>query len=41
MRFVILSAYDDPALQQESTDLGASAYLVKGCSLNELVEAIA
>lgn len=41
MRFVILSAYDDPTLQQESRDLGASAYLVKGCSLNELVEAIA
>ena len=40
MRFVILSAYDEPTLQQESRDLGASTYLIKGCSLNELVEAI-
>jgi DNA-binding NarL/FixJ family response regulator len=41
VRFVILSAYDDPTLQQEADDVGASAFLVKGCSLTELVEAIA
>jgi DNA-binding NarL/FixJ family response regulator len=41
IRFVILSAYDDSTLQQEARDLGASRFLVKGCSFTDLVEAIA
>jgi CheY-like chemotaxis protein len=40
VRFVMLSAYDDPTLQQEAREVGASAFLVKGCSLIELIEAI-
>jgi DNA-binding NarL/FixJ family response regulator len=40
IRFVILSAYDDPTRRQEARDLGNSTFLVKGCSLTELVEAI-
>ena len=39
-RVVMLSAYDDPALQQEAADAGASCFLVKGCSLSELVDAV-
>ncbi len=29
---IILSAYDDPALNRNAEDAGAYAYLVKGCS---------
>ena len=39
-RVVMLSAYDDPALQQEAAAAGASRFLVKGCPLSDLVEAI-
>jgi DNA-binding NarL/FixJ family response regulator len=37
---LILSAYDDPALMREARQAGARAYLVKGCRVAELVEAI-
>ena len=37
---IILSAYDDPALMSEARQAGACGYLVKGCSVSELVEAI-
>jgi response regulator NasT len=40
VRLVMLSAYDDPALQSEASEVGASAFLVKGCSLVELVGAL-
>lgn len=40
MRVVMLSAYDDPALQRDAADAGASCFLVKGCPLSELVEAV-
>jgi DNA-binding NarL/FixJ family response regulator len=32
LQVIILSAYDDPALNQSAEDAGAYAYLVKGCS---------
>jgi DNA-binding NarL/FixJ family response regulator len=41
VRLVILSAYDDPTLVQEARAVGAAAFLVKGCSLDELIAAIA
>ena len=41
VRLVILSAYDDPTLVQEARAVGAAAFLVKGCSLDELIDAIA
>lgn len=31
-RVVILTAYDDPTLQEGAAEAGAYAYLVKGCS---------
>jgi DNA-binding NarL/FixJ family response regulator len=37
---LILSAYDDPALMGEARQAGARGYLVKGCRVGELVEAI-
>lgn len=37
---IILSGYDDPALRSEARQAGAHAYLVKGCRVGELVEAI-
>jgi len=40
-RIVMLSAYDDPTLQSEAAEAGASRFLIKGCALSELVEAIA
>jgi len=40
IRVVMLSAYDDPALQREAADAGASCFLVKGCALSDLVEAV-
>lgn len=41
VRIVMLSAYDDPSLKAEARDAGASAFVVKGCPLSELVDAIA
>lgn len=40
VRLVMLSAYDDPTLQQEASSAGASAFLVKGCALTDLVQAV-
>lgn len=40
LRVIMLSAYDDPALQQEAAAAGASRFLVKGCSLSDLVDAV-
>jgi CheY-like chemotaxis protein len=40
-RIVMLSAYDDPTLQSEATEAGANRFLIKGCALTELVDAIA
>jgi DNA-binding NarL/FixJ family response regulator len=41
VRFVFLSAYDDPTFKQEAQEVGATAFLVKGCPLAEIVDAIA
>ena len=41
VRLVFLSAYDDPTLQREAAALGANDFLVKGCRLSELVDALA
>ena len=40
VRIVMLSAYDDASLQAEAKEAGASAFLVKGCALGELVDAV-
>ena len=40
VRLVFFSAYDDPALKQEAHLVGASTFLVKGCPLREIVEAL-
>ncbi len=32
VQVIILSAYDDPELNESASDAGAYAYLVKGCS---------
>jgi DNA-binding NarL/FixJ family response regulator len=40
VRLVMLSAYDDPTLQQEAHAAGASSFLVKGCALVDLVQAV-
>ena len=40
MRLVMLSAYDDASLQEESLQAGASAFLVKGCPRSELLAAL-
>jgi len=40
VRIVMLSAYDDASLQAEAKEAGASAFLVKGCPLSELVDAV-
>jgi DNA-binding NarL/FixJ family response regulator len=37
---VMLSAYEDPALMSEARDAGAYAYLIKGCSVSQLIEVI-
>jgi DNA-binding NarL/FixJ family response regulator len=39
-RVVMLSAYDDPSLQAEAAAAGASAFLVKGCPLSDLLAAV-
>jgi DNA-binding NarL/FixJ family response regulator len=41
VRLVMLSAYDDPTLLREAAGVGASRFLVKGCPLPDLVEAVA
>jgi response regulator NasT len=40
MRLVMLSAYDDATLQHEAKVVGASRFLIKGCALAELIEAV-
>ena len=40
VRIVMLSAYDDASLQAEAKEAGVSAFLVKGCALGELVDAV-
>jgi DNA-binding NarL/FixJ family response regulator len=40
VRIVMLSAYDDGSLKSEALAAGASTFLVKGCTLDELVAAI-
>jgi DNA-binding NarL/FixJ family response regulator len=40
MRLVMLSAYDDATLQQEAKVAGASRFLVKGCALSDLIDAV-
>lgn len=40
VRLVMLSAYDDATLQQEAQAVGASRFLVKGCALADLIEAV-
>lgn len=40
VRIIFLSAYDDPTLQQEAAALGATDFLVKGCRLSEIVDAL-
>ncbi len=37
---IMLSAYEDPALVSEAREAGAYAYLIKGCSVGQLVEVI-
>lgn len=37
---LILTMYDDPALDRSAIELGAYAYLVKGCSTEFLVQVI-
>ena len=40
VRIVLLSAYDDLSLRAEAREAGASAFLVKGCPLSELIDAV-
>jgi DNA-binding NarL/FixJ family response regulator len=40
VRIVMLSAYNDASLQAEAKEAGVSAFLVKGCALDELVAAV-
>jgi len=40
MRLVMLSAYDDATLQQEAKAAGASRFLIKGCALADLIDAV-
>src|ERR1035437_2532941 len=40
IRIVMLSAYDDPSLKAEAREAGASAFIVKGCPLSELIDAV-
>jgi DNA-binding NarL/FixJ family response regulator len=40
MRLVMLSAYDDATLQQEAKLVGASRFLIKGCPLDDLIDAV-
>lgn len=40
VRIVMLSAYDDASLKEEARQAGASAFLIKGCPLAELIDAV-
>lgn len=40
VRLIFLSAYDDQTLKSEAEALGATGFLVKGCRLSELVDAL-
>ena len=40
VRLVFFSAYDDPTLKQEAHAIGVSTFLVKGCPLGEIVDAL-
>jgi DNA-binding NarL/FixJ family response regulator len=40
IRLVMLSAYDDATLQQEAKVVGASRFLIKGCALGDLIDAV-
>ena len=40
VRIVMLSAYDDASMKAEARQAGASAFLVKGCPLAELIDAV-
>jgi two-component system, response regulator PdtaR len=40
-RLVMLSAYDEKTLRDEAREAGASAFLVKGCPLDDIVRAVA
>lgn len=40
VRLVFFSAYDDPTLKQEAHAIGVSIFLVKGCPLGEIVDAL-
>ena len=40
VRLVFFSAYDAPALKQEAHAIGVSTFLVKGCPLGEIVDAL-
>lgn len=40
VRIVMLSAYDDASLKAEAREAGASAFIVKGCPLSELIDAV-
>lgn len=37
---IVLSAYDDAGLQRAARDAGVSAFLVKGCTAQDISEAI-
>jgi two-component system invasion response regulator UvrY len=40
VRIVMLSAYDDASLKEEARQAGASAFLIKGCPLTEIIDAV-
>jgi two-component system, response regulator PdtaR len=40
VRLVFFSAYEDPALMDEAQAIGASTFLVKGCPLSDIVDAL-
>ncbi|MDI3543304.1 MAG: hypothetical protein PWP57_909 [Candidatus Atribacteria bacterium] len=40
IRVVVLSIYDDPEFQKAALEKGAFAYLVKGGSINHLIETL-
>ena len=40
VRLVLLSAYDDPTLKREAAAIEAADFLVKGCRLADLIDAL-
>lgn len=40
-RIVMLSAYDDQSLIAEADAIGVAAFLVKGCPIREVIDAVA